>query len=117
MFRNNVHIHFLKIVSIILLALNFNAQAQTEADHKVDNPAPKEENLIEQRIEQIAENNEDTEIDYTNLIEQLYYYQKNPINLNSTTREELESLNLLTDIQINNLFKHLKRNGKLLTIY
>ncbi|MES2837244.1 MAG: helix-hairpin-helix domain-containing protein [Bacteroidota bacterium] len=107
-----------KLLSVFLLIFQFGyIAAQTENDPSTGNPTPKEENIIEQRIEQVAENNEDTEIDYTNLVEQLYYFIKNPINLNSASREELLSLNLLTDIQINNLLQHIKKNGRLITIY
>jgi hypothetical protein len=57
--------------------------------------------IIQQRIELISEQLETEELDLTNLVEQLNYYFDNPINLNNTTFEELDELELLTDVQIN----------------
>ena len=50
--------------------------------------------LLEEIIEQIAEENED-ELDYSELHEALYYFAENPINLNKTTKEELRDLYFL----------------------
>jgi hypothetical protein len=77
----------------------------------------KRENNFEQKIEQIAEDNEDTDIDYTIIFDELLFYIENPINLNCTNREELQSLHLLSDIQINSFLKHIEQNGKLIAIY
>ena len=60
----------------------------------------KKEILIEQKIETIAENASDTEVDYTLILEELIYYAEHPINLNKTNKEELQSLHLLSDFQI-----------------
>ncbi|MBI1836682.1 MAG: hypothetical protein HYR91_05400 [Flavobacteriia bacterium] len=73
--------------------------------------------VIQQRIEFIAEQNESESIDLTSVLESLNYYYENPLNLNQCTFEELESLNLLTEIQINDLLLHLQKNGKLISIY
>lgn len=73
--------------------------------------------LIQQRIEFISEQLEDETPDLTNLFDQLFYYFDNPINLNNTTLEQLNELGLLTDLQINDLFLHVKLFGKLITIY
>ncbi len=55
--------------------------------------------------------------DLSSITDHFTYYKSHPINLNHTTREELEELQLLNDIQINNLFLHLNKNGRLITIY
>lgn len=73
--------------------------------------------LIQQRIEFISEQLESEEMDLTNVVEQLNYYYDRPLNLNSATAEELQSLELLTDIQVHNLLIHIKQFGKLITIY
>ena len=72
---------------------------------------------IQQKIENAAEDANNEETDYTILLEELQYYQEHPINLNYTDHEELSKLDLLSDIQINYLLKHIERNGKLMTIY
>lgn len=72
---------------------------------------------IQQQLENIAETTENEEADYTTLLDALNLYKEHPINLNNTSREELQQLQLLNDIQINNFFDHIDRNGKLITIY
>src|SRR5687768_6934704 len=71
----------------------------------------------QQKIENVAENLNNEDADYTSLVEQLAYYREHPVNLNSASKEELMELGLLSEIQVNNLLNHIKRNGKLLTIY
>lgn len=73
--------------------------------------------VIQQRIEFISEQLESEDIDLTNVIEALNYYYEHPININNTSTEELQELNLLTDIQIADLMLHIRMHGKLLTIY
>ncbi len=74
------------------------------------------ENTIEDRIENIAENT-DAEIDYSSLTETLKYFRKHPLNLNRADREELEELGLLNAIQIDNLLRHIEKNGALISLY
>ncbi|MFN5418664.1 MAG: hypothetical protein ACK5B9_16510 [Flavobacteriia bacterium] len=73
--------------------------------------------IVQQRIELISEQLETEELDLTNLFDQLNYFYDNPINLNNTTFDELKALSLLTDVQINDLFLHIKLNGKLISKY
>lgn len=73
--------------------------------------------IIRQRIEFISEQLEDENPDLTNLFDQLYFFLDHPINLNNTTVDELNDLGLLTDLQINDLFLHIKLYGKLISIY
>ncbi len=75
-------------------------------------------NLIEQRIEMIAENAEDEEIDFTTLFDYLAYIYDHPLNINNPKNEDdLRQIRMLSDIQINNLYDHIDRNGKLISIY
>ncbi len=95
------------IVGMWLLATV--ARAQSGAN-------PVKENAIERLVETISETTEN-ELDYTALVEDLYYYYDNPINLNQATKDELAKLNLLSEPQILALFDYIKRNGPLLSIY
>ncbi len=70
--------------------------------------------LLEEIIENIAEENEE-ELDYSELYEALYYFAENPINLNNTTKEELRDLYFLNAYQIDKLLLHIDKNGKLLS--
>jgi len=83
-----------------------------------DTTLPKtDDSHIQQQLENIAENSENEDADYTNLLDGLIYYKTSPIDLNHTYREELQEIQLLNDIQINNLLSHIEKNGKLITIY
>ena len=74
------------------------------------------EDKINERLENIAENT-DQELDYTQLTEELQYLKEHPININSATKEDLEKIIFLNDIEINNLLNYIKKNGKFLSIY
>jgi hypothetical protein len=73
--------------------------------------------IIQQRIEFISEQFQTESLDLTTIIEQLNFYFDNPINLNATNGDELEELNLLTDVQINDLLLHRKAFGNFISIY
>ena len=84
---------------------------------QVDIPLKTDDSDIQQQLENVAENSENEEADYTNLLEQLTQFKEHPINLNNTSKEELQQIIFLNDIQINYLLAHIKKNGKLITIY
>lgn len=70
----------------------------------------------QQQLENIAEaNDEDPKDD--NLLQQLDYFKKHPINLNTATKEELQTLRLITDLQIENLLRYRNLLGKLISVY
>ena len=62
----------------------------------------------------LEEENDDVDILY--LLELLRSYQKNPLDLNSASYDELKELRLLNDIQINALIDHMTRTGDLIAI-
>src|ERR1041384_3519044 len=64
---------------------------------------PSENYPLEQNTENISEQLQTEEIDFSESLEKLTYYKEHPLNLNSATKDELEQLNLLNEIQINNL--------------
>ncbi|MGY8927282.1 MAG: hypothetical protein ACKVJC_08305, partial [Flavobacteriales bacterium] len=73
--------------------------------------------IVQQRIEFISEQLEDENIDLTGLVEQLYYFYDNPLNLNSANSELLHEIGLLTDLQINDVLLHIRLFGKFISIY
>ncbi|MEX1192701.1 MAG: hypothetical protein WEA99_12070 [Brumimicrobium sp.] len=73
--------------------------------------------IIQQRIEFIAEELEIEDISLEDVFDNLSYYYDHPLNLNAATKEELEQLLLLSDFQINDLLLHIEKHGKLITIY
>ncbi len=74
--------------------------------------------IIEQRIEAIAAMlEEDTELDFTTLFDDLADYFENPLNINTATVEELQALYMFSDLQIQSLMRHRSRFGPLGSIY
>ncbi|HIP37174.1 MAG TPA: helix-hairpin-helix domain-containing protein, partial [Crocinitomix sp.] len=73
--------------------------------------------IIERRIEFIGENIENSDIDLTTYLEDLYYFFDNPINLNQTTFDELSKLLMLTDKQIYDILNYRKKYGEILSLY
>ena len=66
-----------------------------------------------ERIFAIQEDN----VNYNDLYESLLLLYTNPINLNRTSEAELRSLFLLSESQTQSFFRHIDRNGSLLSIY
>jgi hypothetical protein len=74
--------------------------------------------LVEQRIETISSLMEEgSELDYSSLTEDLAYFARHPINLNTADALSLQTLLVLSDTQINALFKHIDYYGKLKSIF
>ncbi|MEG0454927.1 MAG: helix-hairpin-helix domain-containing protein, partial [Bacteroides sp.] len=74
--------------------------------------------LIEELMEELSVNNdEEREIDWTDEIEELSQRIEQPVQLNSATREQLESIPFLNDRQIENLLAYLYIHGPMQTIY
>ena len=73
--------------------------------------------IIEKRIEFIGESLENSNIDFTTYLEDLYHFYDNPINLNQVTFDDLSRLHLLTDVQIVSILNYYKSYGQILSIY
>ncbi|MCC6937784.1 MAG: helix-hairpin-helix domain-containing protein [Flavobacteriales bacterium] len=85
------------------------------AQAQVDN-VPRD--VIEQRIEAAAEQfGGDNDVDLTGLFQVLVDHYNDPIDLNNATAQDLSSMMLLNDVQISALMQHIRRNGKLQSIY
>lgn len=73
--------------------------------------------VVEQRIEWLAENLGDEQPDLTVLFDRLMHYISHPLNLNSASKADLAELTLLNAIQIDELLAHISKNGRLISIY
>lgn len=72
---------------------------------------------LEEIFEQLNENDEDEAYGWENEIEDLYDRIREPINLNSATKEELEQFPFLSDLQVENILAYLYINGQMKTIH
>lgn len=74
------------------------------------------QSIISDILEDITSATED-EIDIEALAEDLLFFVDNPINLNTTTYDELGRLVFLSDFQINSILDYVKANGEMLSVY
>ena len=79
--------------------------------------AQKEEQFdLELFIEELF-NLQDEDINYEDLYETLLTLYQNPLNLNTANTYELQSLYILSSVQIKNLQNYILEKGKLITLY
>ncbi|MEM1136765.1 MAG: helix-hairpin-helix domain-containing protein, partial [Bacteroidota bacterium] len=88
---------------IITVSLCTNSLAQDEADT---------EDFVDRFLPDAEE-----EADYEALLDMLYQFYQQPINLNKCSREQLSGLQLLSETQLNAFFKYRQKFGKFISIY
>lgn len=68
------------------------------------------------KIEEISERYEETP-DYTDILDDLYYFIENPLNLNYASYEELNKLFFLDELQIHKIIEYRNVYGNFLSLY
>jgi hypothetical protein len=71
-------------------------------------------------IETIFENTPESDqesIDDDNYLQQLDFYRRRPLNLNTATEEEMAALNILHELQLKNFISYRRLMGNLISIY
>lgn len=104
-----------KILLGCILALFLAGRSLSLCAQEVEPDTIQDEKQV-QRMENYSEQT-GAEIDYSDMLSDLEYYLKHPVNINKADYDELAALKILSDIQINNLLKHIEKNGKLLSVY
>jgi hypothetical protein len=79
-------------------------------------PTHDPQSIIATIIEDLVSSSED-DIDIDALTDDLIFFSENPINLNSTSSQELGRLVFLSDFQIIALLDYVKKHGPFVTIY
>jgi len=97
----------ISVLLLCLFAANLHAQ-KPELDAK-------QREAIISRVENIAENSEQ-QLDYSDLLDGLYYYLERPLNINYATPDEFKSLLFLTGFQINKIVEYRNQYGNFLTV-
>ncbi|KEO72354.1 ComEA family DNA-binding protein [Anditalea andensis] len=72
---------------------------------------------LEALIEELFPIQDDEDLDYENIYENLLQLFLNPLPLNRATAEELQSLYLLSPLQINSIIEHRDTFGPMLSVY
>lgn len=99
------------LLVIITCSFNFFSYGQTSQYTKqVDSE------IIESLLESLLKD-DDNEIDFSEIEEQLNYYLLNPIDLNAATFEDLAGLFFLSDLQIQEIIAHRNESGAYISIY
>jgi hypothetical protein len=104
----------LKKISLILFTLIL---CNTISAQVITKDKEKKSEIIDKIIEANAEVSQNEDEDLSTYFDELYHYFDHPINLNKTTVDELKTLGILNDYQINNLLTHIEKNGRLISIY
>lgn len=80
--------------------------------------APLNDNSATQiQIENLVDDADAQEFDFDTEFENLEIYQRNPLDINKASREELQALNLLSAIQIQALINYRNRFGQIFSLY
>lgn len=96
---------------LLLLLLPFPALAQVDSLQQLPD-------ATQQVIEDFLQNTEsEGEFDFNTVFEELQSYLENPVNLNEADEEQLQNLQLLSDIQILELLNYRRMAGELISIY
>lgn len=101
-----------KVIGIWLLITLAHNTSQTVQAQDYPRPAIDIDNFIQELFSVQSE-----DINYEDVYETLFQFYRSPLNLNTANREDLESLFVLSELQINSLLKHINTNGRLLSIY
>ncbi len=97
------------MVFIILSVLTMPAQVDSD---------PSTPSHIQEQIESYLNNiSEEESFDFNTLTEELMHFRQHPLDLNQARAEDLESLQLLSELQITDLLHHRAVLGDLLSIY
>jgi hypothetical protein len=97
------------VLIIIFLSVSIFCFSQERQEQSIDR-------IVEQIFDYISDETEAAP-DFDLLYENLANFYENKINLNQTSKEELEQLMFLSDIQIENLLAYLYFNKEMKTIY
>jgi len=96
------------IFPVLILFCSYPARAQ-EAISVIDQ-------TIADIFEQYAAESEEA-VDYDSFYEDLIQCSENPINLNKASRDDLEQLPFLTDVQIENILAYIYQSGPMHTVF
>ena len=98
-----------KLVFLLIALIVFHTAAQGQ---EYQRPSINLELFVQELLSQQEEN-----VDYEDIYENLLLFYQNPINLNHTNTDELTTLFILTPSQISALQQHIQNNGELISIY
>ncbi|SDL35155.1 Helix-hairpin-helix motif-containing protein [Catalinimonas alkaloidigena] len=96
-------------LAVLLVALVLSQQSRAQAP-------PRPEVDLNQFVEQLFPL-QDQDVNYEDIYEALFQYYRTPLDLNQADREALESLYILSELQINAILAHRQQFGPFLSLY
>lgn len=109
MFANSLHYSKILILYIFsLVSINITCSAQETIE-----TIPKQ---FPEILESISENI-GSEVDISQITENLEYYEKNPIELNTATYQNFDQLGILTSIQIQSIINYRINKGPFISVF
>lgn len=78
--------------------------------------SPEYMELLNSKLEEIAEQTEE-QMDYTDLLEDIYYFLENPLNLNFASFTQMKKLIFLSELQIHKIIEYRNVYGPFVTLY
>ena len=106
----------IKLIFVLIVVLSgFSPKLYSQEEEKKED-TEKAVSDISDKIENMAEGT-DLNLDYTEMIESLRYYQENPLNLNYATEDDLKKLIFLNNLQVYNLRAYISTYGQMNSIY
>lgn len=91
-------------IGFLLICLCLVGSAQDRAD-------------VENLLQKLYRQQQSATISYEDFYESLFQFYQNPLDVNTASPEELQSLYLLSNKQLSDLQTHIRNHGQLLSIY
>ncbi|MFL5730423.1 MAG: ComEA family DNA-binding protein [Cytophagaceae bacterium] len=93
------------VMMFMMISWQIHAQAPPIPDIDLDN-------FIQELFQQ-----QDKDVNYEDFYESLFQFYANPLDINSAGKEDLQSLFILNDVQIEQLFRYREQTGPLISLY
>ncbi len=75
------------------------------------------EGLLQQQIEFILENSDQTQVDVASIQSTLLWHLENPLDVNQASFSEWQALGILSDLEILSLLRHKEKHGAFMSYY
>ena len=104
-------------ISIVLIFFFACLQCRAQEPKKPAQQQEQPNTTVEQQLENITENNDDTETEDDSYQQELLQYQRNPLNINTADEAAFKDLHLISPMQVQSLVAYRNFLGKLVSIY
>jgi hypothetical protein len=104
-------------LKVVLQIIFFSSLPAVSGAQNIDIGEDDPSQTVEQQLEDITESSNDVEPEDDSYLQDLHELIKEPINVNTADKVQLEQLEILTPVQIANFLSYRKLLGSLISIY